>query len=386
MPDLPTRLDYFRIGADEVLSRSAARPPGLRIAPKEVYTEGSDINIIIASASGMAEEVTRQMSLRINALRLDGARGEDLDRLVKDRFSTQVVRKGASPAVGTVFIERSVAGPAVSYPVGTKVKASDGTEFLLTVAAALPAYAGVAQSVSAPAEAATAGLTGNVAEDTITQFVLPTDASVTVNNPEVFAGGSTEETDASLRERARNFFLVARRGTLAAIEFGALRVPGVAQASGYEVVDMGGVPTGQVQLYISDLNGNANSALVDAVLTELLEWRAAGIPVQVFGTEPTYQDIVFDLQFRAGFDSNVVFAQVQNAVLSFVNLLPPSTGTADGPGVLREADLLALARGVDGTIVSEVRSATPALITPVGDVIAPAGQTIRTSLGRVTNT
>lgn len=381
MPDLPTRLDYFRIGANEVLSRSAARPPGLRIAPKEVFTEGSDINIIIASASGMAEEVTRQLALRVNALRLDGARGEDLDRLVKDRFAVQVVRKGASPAVGTVVIERSTAGPAVNYPAGTKVKADDGTEFLLTVAAALPIYAGVAQTVSAPAEAATAGLTGNVAPNTIRQFVNATDASVTVDNPEVFAGGATEELDTSLRERARSFLLVARRGTLPAIEFGALRVPGVAQASGYEVVDFAGYPTGQVQLYISDLNGNANTALVGAVQTELLEWRAAGIPVDVIGTAPTYEDIQYALQFRAGFDSNVVFGQVRNAVLSFVNTLPPSTGTPDGPGVLREADLLALARGVQGTIVSDT-----ALVTPVGDVVAPAGQTIRTALARITNT
>jgi uncharacterized phage protein gp47/JayE len=402
MPDLPTRLDYFRIGANEVLSRSEERPPGERISPKEVFTAGSDINIVIASASAMAEEVTRQLSIRISALLLDGARGEDLDRLVADRFSVTVIRKGATPAQGNVLLTRIVPGPAVNFPVNTKVKASDGTEFEFTVAVGVPEGiaapnpgANLPQNITVPVEAVVAGLTGNVAPDTVNQFVGPTEPTITVNNPPrppllppgetwlygPMVGGAPTETDASLRERARAFFKVARRGTLAAIEFGALTVPGVAKASGYEVLDMFGVPTGDVFLFIADLNGNANAALISAVQAALLEWRAAGVPVIVQGSEPVFVDIEYNLQFEAGFDSTVVFQQVQNAVLSFVNLLPPGTGQPNGPGVLRESDLLAIARSVTGTIVLD-----DALINPVGDVVPAQGQSLRTALDRITNT
>ena len=96
---LPTRADYFNLGAEEVVARSLARPPSQRIARDAIFTEGTDINVILASAAGMADEVTRHLALRCGALYLDSAEKNDLDRLVEDRFGPTVQRKQPAPAL-----------------------------------------------------------------------------------------------------------------------------------------------------------------------------------------------------------------------------------------------------------------------------------------------
>lgn len=372
MPDLPTRADYFRIGADEVLVRSAARPVGQRLTSSQVYTEGSDINIVVASASAMAEEITRQLALRLAALFLDGASGEDLDRLVADRFSPTIVRKSATPALATVQFSR-VAGPlaAIAIPAATRLRTASGVEFETTVASSLAA--GSTGPVSVPAQCRQAGLAGNVAAGSINQIVsVIGDPNLLVSNAQVAAGGDETESDARLRARARDFFRTARRGTLSAIEFGALTVPGVRQATAIEEVDPLGIPTGRVSLYVADANGQANAALVLAVRSALLEYRAAGVVVDISSAIPNFVAIVYNLRFAAGVDTAAAFAQVQTATVSAVNALAPSQ-------TLPVSLLFSVARSVPGVIVLD-----DAIVAPVGDLIPSAGQVIRTRTDLVT--
>lgn len=372
MPDLPTRADYFRIGADEVLVRSAARPVGQRLTSSQVYTEGSDINIVVASASAMAEEITRQLALRLAALFLDGASGEDLDRLVADRFSPTIVRKSATPALATVQFSR-VAGPlaAIAIPAATRLRTASGVEFETTVASSLAA--GSTGPVSVPAQCRQAGLAGNVAAGSINQIVsVIGDPNLLVSNAQVAAGGDETESDARLRARARDFFRTARRGTLSAIEFGALTVPGVRQATAIEEVDPLGIPTGRVSLYVADANGQANAALVLAVRSALLEYRAAGVVVDISSAIPNFVAIEYNLRFAAGVDTAAAFAQVQTATVSAVNALAPSQ-------TLPVSLLFSVARSVPGVIVLD-----DAIVAPVGDLIPSAGQVIRTRTDLVT--
>lgn len=372
MPDLPTRADYFRIGADEVLVRSAARPVGQRLTSSQVYTEGSDINIVVASASAMAEEITRQLALRLAALFIDGASGEDLDRLVADRFSPTIVRKSATPALATVQFSR-VAGPlaAIAIPAATRLRTASGVEFETTVASSLAA--GSTGPVSVPAQCRQAGLAGNVAAGSINQIVsVIGDPNLLVSNAQVAAGGDETESDARLRARARDFFRTARRGTLSAIEFGALTVPGVRQATAIEEVDPLGIPTGRVSLYVADANGQANAALVLAVRSALLEYRAAGVVVDISSAIPNFVAIEYNLRFAAGVDTAAAFAQVQTATVSAVNALAPSQ-------TLPVSLLFSVARSVPGVIVLD-----DAIVAPVGDLIPSAGQVIRTRTDLVT--
>lgn len=372
MPDLPTRATYFKIGADEILRRSDLRPVGTRITPEVIYEDGSDANILVASSSAMADEATRQLSQRISALFLDGAFDEELDRLVADRFSPTIVRKAASPAIGVVQFTRSAGTfPAASIPIGSKVRTASGVEFTLLTSAVLPL--GSTGPVSANVQAVNAGVAGNVSIMSVVQFVdQPSDNSIQVNNAEPMSGGAEKETDASLRSRARDFFRTARRGTLAAIEFGALAVPGVVQATAVEEVDSLNIPTGKVVLYIADSLGQANAALVAAVVTSLVEYRAAGVQVTTIGATPTYVSIVLNLSFRAGVDSTIAFSLVRAAVVAAVNNLSPND-------TLRVSLLFATIRSVDGVIVND-----DAIVAPVGDLVPAAGQVIRTTESLVT--
>lgn len=371
--DLPTREDYFEIGEDEVISRSASRSRATRISPEAISTPGTDINIIIAACSAMADEATRHLALRMAALYLDSAEGEDLDRLVQDRFSPTVVRKQAAPAVVDVTFSRAIppsAGLSGVINVGTKVRTEQGTEFTLTQAVGFPS--GSTGPVSARAQAVRSGVGGNVDAGTIVQFVqTPFDNVITVTNAEPASGGTDVETDEALRERARDFFSSARRATLTAIEFGALSVDGVQSATAIELIDDLGFPTGYVQLYITDVNGQANTALSDAVRTELLEWRAAGIVVDVLTTTPLFIDIEYTVSFAAGTDTKAAIEALKSLTVATVNVLAPRE-------ILLRSMLFALARSIPGTIVRD-----NAVTTPTGDLEPTTGQVIKTSLDRV---
>ncbi len=372
MPDLPLRTDLFNLGADEIRARTEARPPALRVDPEQVFVEGSDLNVITASASAMGEEVTRQLSRSVGALLLDGATGEDLDRLVADRFSPTIVRRGASPAVVTLQFSR-VAGAfaAITIPVGFQVRSTSGVVFETTTASGLGA--GAAGPVDVPAQAVLAGLGGNVPAGTITQIAtLPApDPNLLVTNAERAAGGDDPESDVRLRARARNFYLQARRGTVGAIEFGALTVPGIRQATAIEELDAFGRPTGRVALYLADAQGQANAALVAAVRAALYEYRAAGVVVDIYGATPRYVPIIFRLRFEAAVDTVAAFDNVRFATVATVNTLAPGA-------TLPVSLLFAVARSVRGVIVLE-----DAIVAPVGDLVPAAGEVLRTTIDLV---
>lgn len=372
MPDLPTRLDYFNIGADEVLNRAQARPADQRISPSEVFTEGSDINIVIASSSAMADEATRYLAVSQEELFFDSAEGEALERLVADRLSPEIRKKQASPAVATLSFSRTQGTfPPETFDVGRTFKTDGGVEFELTAAVSLPL--GATGPITGLAQAVIAGISGNVDQNTIVIFSqLPTDVNIQVTNPQVAAGGDSTESDPRFRARAKDFFRTARRGIRAAIEFGALTVRGVRQAVAIEELDSQGIPTGRVALYIADANGQANNALVQAVLGALLEYRGCGVYVDVVASLPVFVPIRYNLRFAAGIDSTLAFAQVQNAAVAAVNSLRPNQ-------TLEVSLLTAVARSVPGVIVLD-----DAVVTPVGDLVPSAGQVIRTRPDLVT--
>jgi len=370
--DFPTRAELFEIAADDVLERAQAREPGRRISPEEVYTEGSDVNILLSASSAMADEVVRQLVASFAALFLATAEEADLDRLVFDRYSAEVVRRGATAAIVPVVFRRTGGAlAALPIPVGTTVGTGDGVTFRTVTLAAFGV--GEAGPVTVFAQCTSAGIQGNVAVGTVTELVDALgDPNVVITNEEPGAGGDDTESDASLRDRARRFLPSARRGTVEAIRFGALTVEGVRQATVVEDVDTDGNPTGRVTCYIADANGQANAALVDAVRTRLVEYRAAGVVVDVYGGTPTLVPIVLRLRFAAGFDSTLVFDSVRRAIVAAVNVLPPGE-------TLTRSLIIAKARSVPGAIVLD-----DAVVAPVGDVVPVGGEVLRTAVELVT--
>lgn len=369
MGDFPNRAQLFQIGANEIISRGEARPPGSRANPEEIFTEGSDINNGLAAASAMGEEAIRHLAIRIGALFLGTAENEDLDRIVSDRFSTSVARLEASAALVDMSVTQVPGGPAQIFPVGELFETDTGIRYRSLIAATIPALS--PGPVTIRSQAVDTGPAGNVDATLIKNLVTPR-VGVTVTNPERASGGDDRETNQRFRERARDFLRIARRGILSAIEFGARTVPGVRLATAIEEVDLAGDPTGRVSLFISDVTGSGNSALADLVRNALLEFRAAGIVVDVVGATPRFEAISFLLRFETGVDSTLAFDAVRLRTLAQVNRLPPQTA-------LERSLLFAAARSVEGVIVRD-----DAVAVPVGDVIPATGDIIRTTLDLIT--
>jgi uncharacterized phage protein gp47/JayE len=374
MTELPTREDYFQIGAQEVLRRGEARSPNQRITREVIFAEGTDTNLLLAATSAMADEATRHLALRMAALFLDSAEDEDLDRLVADRYSPEIVRKQPSQALVTLTFTRAIppsSGALVSVPTGTKIRTATGVEFETTTPVVFPLNG--TGPYSAEAKARLAGPTGNVAAGTITQFsAAPLDAAIQVTNSAIAAGGALLESDDSLRERARGYFRNARRGTLGAIETGALSVLGVTSATAFESVDANGNPSGFVSVYIADANGQANELLARRVRDALLEYRAGGVVVTVLTSVPLLLGIAYVIGFVAGTDTLAAAQQLRELTVATVNGLAPGE-------VLPLSLLQSIARSVPGAIVLQ-----GSVTLPVGDLTPGASEVIKTALTRVT--
>ncbi len=369
--DLPSRTDLFDAGAREIIARSEARAPARRIAPEALYTEGSDVNVLIAGTSAMAEDVLRVHARHEAASFLDSAKGDALDRFIMDRTGRDLPRKTAAAALVPVTLSRPAASlTGLSLRTNKRLRTRTGVEFeLLSTLSLAPG----ALSATGTARAVLAGTEGNVAALAITEIVETPDPGLRISNLEPATGGTDRESDAAYRERGRAYFGAARRGILAAIELGAKSTDGIALATVEEQLDLNGDPNGHVLVYVADPTGRANKPLTERVKAKLLEYRALGVPPHVIGAVPEYVPIVYRLRTLVGTDAELVFDTLRFATVALANQTPP--------GKPLEASLLmALARRIPGLIVRD-----DLLANPVGDVYpSEPGRAVRTRADLVT--
>lgn len=366
MADVPTQRDLFLAGRQEAILGVT------RFDRAIIDTEGSDVNVVFNVAAAMAEEVVRYLQVSINELSLAGAKGEALDRWVYDRY--QITRKEASNAVVTLSLTRS-GTDGFTIPAGSQFGTDTGIVFATINDVAFGE--GILGPLTVIATADRTGVEGNVDAGSVTQVITtPTDDTLECTNDEPAAGGQDKESDDALRDRAREFFVTARRGTRSAIEFGALQVGRVAQAIASESFEeTTGLPGYRVTLNISDPNGQANTALASEVEQELDEYRGLGVPVLVVPAVPQYILInATGLQFESGSNTTQVLEDAANALLAFVNNVQPGA-------TLRRADLLRVLSDTEQLIVPD-----GALVEPAGDLVPATGTVVRTTRDRITLT
>ncbi len=369
MPDLPSRADVYSIGRAYVLARAK------RIDPGQVDVLGSDVNLFVGSQSLVAFSVIRQLGFRTNALLLDGAEREDLDRYVFDRY--QQARKGASAALGTVrFFRQSAAIGAGSIPIGTTLRTLTGVEYITTTIGSFGPTA--VDGITALVRASQAGKETQVGSNQIRQFANAQalfDQTIQVTNDAPTAGGEPAEDDDTFRNRIRGFWLAARRGVKAAIEFGAKQTPGVVSAMAIEAINAdSGDPARIVNLYIADSSGVASAALGQLVQTQLLDFRAAGITVLTSLSLPDLVDIQLRLSFIGGTDTVALSQNIIAAVVEFTNSLP-----VNSPLLLLQLGAVLQRFVPDGLVLS-----FSTVVSPAGDLFPPLGQSIRTTTSNVT--
>lgn len=364
--DFPSRQDFFAIARNYVLARAT------KIDPSQVDTVGSDVNLYVGIASVLASQIVFSLMQNVNALLLDGAFDEDLDRYGIDRY--QLPRKGAAAALVTCRIFRATAGSSGDVPANTVLQTLNGIEYITTGATSF----GVADlTKTVVCRASQAGKVSQVGANQIRQFANPSalfDQTLQINNDEASAGGEDAEDDDTYRERIRQFWTTARRGTLAAIVFGATAVDGVVSAVATEVLTAEPRPARVVQLRVADSSGTSSRALGAVVAASLDEYRAAGIAVVIENSSPQMVAIQLKLTFGANVDTTTLTQSVRAAVAEYVN----SLGVGDT--LLRSALYSVLTRFTSAGLIVQQDS----IAAPVGDLVPSAGKTIRTRIQDVT--
>lgn len=364
--DFPSRLDLFSLARTFVLTRAT------KIDPSQVNIAGSEINLFTGIASILGYAVVLGLIENINALTLDGAFDENLDRYGVDRY--QLPRKGASAALTTVRISRpTAAAGAGTVPMSTKMLSLNGIEYITSQAAI---FGAADLEVSVYARAVQAGKLSQVGANQIRLFATPGelfDQTLQVTNPEASAGGEDAEDDDTYRERIRAFWTTATRGTLASIEFGARTVPGVVSAEATEVLTAEPRPARVVLLRIADSSGVGSAALGATVLAALDEYRAAGISVVIESAIPQIVEISLKLVFNGNVDTTTIAEGVRGAVAEYVNSL------GVGLPLLKSALYSVLTRFTSAGLVVNEES----IVSPAGDLYPDAGKTLRTRLQNV---
>lgn len=380
--DFPTQPELVRIFQDELLAQNGD------LTLEAAQRPGTDLNLISNAAGAMGDEVVSQLVGVEAGLYLSSAKGAKLDRYLFDRYGQ--TRKQASPARGTVEFRTTASNPApFTIPGDTVLSTADGTQYATAAAALFPLAS--TGPVLVPVRSLLAGLNQQAARDTVTSIVSsipgqPNDLRVT--NTLATSGADDAEGDEDYRDRGRNFFSTARRGTKASIEQGALAVPGVRSATAVEVLDLLGRPARLVQLVVSDpftdalvlLDQNPpayqaqSQQLAAVVFAALDDYRPVGTFVQVIVGAVVLLPVTLNLKFNAGADPDLTALICRATVAAYTNTIRPGQAFS-------RAAVLQFLGAVPGLFFTgdEIQS-------PAGDVVPKTLQVLRTSLNLVTAT
>jgi hypothetical protein len=357
----PSWQDLYNEAKTELL----ARRPDLNVF------DGDISDMLMAAISAVGDRLIGYTAQRVKATFLDGAVGDDLTTLAADHWN--INRQEAVQAIGTVTFSRASAGAGAGVVAagtvvatirdafGNDVQFTTDNDVNFTIAALGP--------LSTTVTAVVAGLSGNVAAGAVNRVVSTLfDSSITVTNAAVTVGGAEEESDEDLRARVRNFSTTLRRGTLAALEYGALQVETVAQATAVEDED-----TGMVTVYVTDASGASNAAMVADVMAELEDWRAAGSLVNVTGGQ-LYElnPIEIVLTVRSGVDTAAIAADVKSAIVARVARL--KIGETCRREIIQQAALNVDPDNITGCTVT----------LPAADVEPDANEVVRTDTSYIT--
>lgn len=351
MPVAPSVQDLV----DQGLAEAQFRRPDI------LFSDGDVSLAQIHAGAAMADACIRYAAMALAATFIDTAKGDDLTALVDDHLDLQ--RQPATAATVAIAFTRTSGGAGETIGAGTVVATvigADGREVRFTTNAPIVVPGGGNGPYPVNATCTEVGRDGNVAAAAITRIVdTLADSTWSVTNAALAAGGNEEESDEQLRQRARTFWSTLRRGTLAALEFGALTVPAVRVSVATESA------SGLVTVVVADEDGNSNAQMIADVQVTLEAWRAAGVPVTVAGGTQLTQNVVAVLTTIDGFDLVAATALIDEAVVA--------RGRKQRMGKILYLDQLTAAIiGVDPDGIEEVT-----FTTPTADVTPTAFQVIR---------
>lgn len=125
------------------------------------------------------------------------------------------------------------------------------------------------------------GTYGNIPAEVVNRCDNLPDAD-SVTNPAAISTGKDATSLAQLKIQFREMIQALQRGTVQAVQYGAMEVPNITGA----FVDES---AGYVRVYCHDANGNLPRTLQKAVQENIINWRPAGVPVEIL---PVHKSIV----------------------------------------------------------------------------------------------
>lgn len=270
---MPLVMREFETMVDETLQRIVDSNTGItNIMP------GSVIRTIVESLLAEVDIQNYTIGQIYNAMNIDTATGSDLDAIVS---LLGVVRKQATHAEGTVVFGRSDAYDtdiAIQYAQIISTKRDSNNNNI---------YEFIVIDEDAKLKAGDLRTTVNVRAAEPGSIFLPINTITVMNTPIIgieyvtnitqFNGGTDEETDDELRDRAKQALAGLGRGTNTALRSALLEIAGIIDAI---VMDMNrGVGTADIVVITSEIPPPAS--LMDEIDYAISITKSAGIDIGI---------------------------------------------------------------------------------------------------------
>ncbi|MGM3277894.1 baseplate J/gp47 family protein [Ralstonia sp. 24A2] len=299
-------------------------------------TVGSVLRAVV-EANAAVTVWLQGLILQVMAItRASTSSGADLDSWMAD-FGLS--RLAAVPATGTVTFSRFTTTQQVLVPLTAVVQTSDGTQqFNVTIDTTNPAYSAVlsgyvipagAASVTVPVQAVTPGAAGNAVAGAVSTIVGAIAGVDTVTNAATFANGADAEPDSAFRSRFIAYVASLSKATKTAI---GSAIASIKQGLTYVILEnqtyAGLQQNGTFIVIVDDGSGSPPSALLSSVSNAVDAVRPLTSTFYVYGPVVVNAAVAMSIATAAGYTHQVITAQVQTALMNYVNSLPLGTTLA----------------------------------------------------------
>lgn len=292
---------------------------------------GFSQDIIGSVAYELANIYDTEMSNITDKVFVDTATGSDLDKVGADYG---VTRRQSSASIVYLEIE-GIEGAVVNQ----NVKATYNN---LVFTVQEYKVIGSSGTVLVKAQCDTTGSIGNVAANTITEFVGTPAGLTSVNNPQAAYDGFDVETDDDYRARIKLYLAEdAVNCNEAQYKLWALEVTGVKTAVVKDASTMG---AGNVGVYISSATGTVSQDLIDAVKAYIEERQFINANLIVSALTSININTVARVRLKTGATIDSVIQEYSETLAEYLETV------TDTVSYFRASDILFACSGVDDVI------------------------------------
>lgn len=204
----------------------------------------------------------------------------------------------------------------------------------------------------------TKGTIGNVSAETIKIMTTPISFVSEITNRLPFTNGKEAETISERKQRFKQYINTLARGTVESIEYGSKEVEGIAGVWVEEDI-------GVIRVYAHDANGDLPQALKDKLYENLLHYKPAGIPLEIYSISNVEIDLSIEVEVSEAYYNDLFKNRLLEGLTYFLNSYPVSKD-------FYIADIVQFVKNFDEIAVRNCK-----VITPTEDIKIPNHQIIR---------